>query len=261
MQADIAPRPYGPFGLLVSLVAVAAAAAACFAVLGALLFLAAALAGGQQEASALAERLGRLDARALAQALPASQRAFFGVGCMLYLAGLGGLLAVARWRGGRAFGRLLAWDPAPIWPGARVAGLFLAACLAYHLVAGLTMRLLFPEFAAWLFVPRDPLAAALSFLMVVVLAPLVEELFFRGWIFTSLRARFAGRVAIAVSTVAFAFAHWDATGLYPVAVLLPGWTLGTIRERLGSSRPAFAAHALYNGVGWIVLFIAGLILR
>lgn len=261
MQPYDLPRPYGLLGLVLSLAAIGVLALTAFAAMGGAVFAVAALVGGSQGAASLADLFAALDVAALQRAQAPTQRAFFGIGCLLYLGGVFAILALARWRGGPQYKQLVSWTPARIWPGAQTFTLLLIACLAYHLIAGLILRALFPDFAVWLFIPTDPVAMLLSFVMIVVLAPLAEELLFRGWMFTAIRARFAAATTVGVCTLVFAVAHWDATGLYPLAVLVPGWVLSELRERTGSARPAVAAHALYNGVGWVSLLMAGLISR
>ena len=39
-------------------------------------------------------------------------------------------------------------------------------------------------------------------------------------------------------------------GLYPIAVLAPGLALTLLRERAGSTKATFLAHAIYNFIGW-----------
>ena len=65
-----------------------------------------------------------------------------------------------------------------------------------------------------------------------------------------------------MTAVLFAIVHMDPTGFYPVAVLAPGFILSVIRERTGSVKPAVLAHALYNGIGWLLLlFTTALFVR
>ncbi len=257
LQIPEAPRPYGLLGLVVSLAAVALAGAAWFAILGALVFAIAFGLGGVAGVMSLAGLFGGLDARALARAEPATQRAFFGVMCLIYLAGFAGLLSVARWRGGRQFGALLGWGGAfpklqrRHWP-------LLLAIPAYHVLAGGLLRLFYPDYAVWRLLPRDPLAMLLSLALIAGLAPLVEELLFRGWIFGALREKLHAPATIAICTLLFALAHGDRTGLYSLAVLLPGYALTLMRERTGSVKPCILGHGLYNFVGWALLLIAGL---
>jgi membrane protease YdiL (CAAX protease family) len=91
------------------------------------------------------------------------------------------------------------------------------------------------------------------FLVLAVIGPLVEELFYRGALFGPLlRAR--GVVSAVVTTsIAFVLAHgqWrDFLALFPVAVLL-----GLMRGLTGSLLPAFALHSAFNlSAVWALLF-------
>ncbi len=75
-------------------------------------------------------------------------------------------------------------------------------------------------------------------------APAAEELFFRGFMQTRLRARFRPWPAIGVTALAFGLMHLDPVhGAFALAV---GLYLGWLTELAGSIRPAIAAHAANN---------------
>ncbi|HEX2882053.1 MAG TPA: CPBP family intramembrane glutamic endopeptidase [Polyangiaceae bacterium] len=91
------------------------------------------------------------------------------------------------------------------------------------------------------------------FLVLAVVGPLVEELFYRGALFGPLlRARGATNAVITTS-IAFVLAHgqWrDFLALLPVALLL-----GLVRGLTGSLLPAFALHSAFNlSAVWALLF-------
>lgn len=243
-------KPPGLPGFLLSLIVIAIAALAWFALIGGALFAIAYGAQGQAGVGALAglfepSRLSKLsgpDASDHAGAL-------FALAAMLYASAIGGVLSAARLWGGVNFRDLIAWHgPYPRWR-ARYWPWLLAIPL-YHLVAGTVLRLLYPEFSMHLRLPGEPLALGLSFLAIVILAPLAEELFFRGWLFGALRARLAANGSIFACAFIFAIAHWDGMGLYPIAVFLPGLVLTILRERTGSAKASFMGHAIYNFGGW-----------
>ena len=120
----------------------------------------------------------------------------------------------------------------------------------YHIVAGVTLRYFFPYFAAWLIAPRDPIALAMSFLMIVVLAPLVEELFFRGWLFGALRGRLAAGATILITTFLFAIVHWDETGLYPSPCSCPASCSRSFANvQAPSRRPSWAMASIISWDG------------
>lgn len=249
------PRPPGLLRLLASLVFIGVAALAWFAIFSGVIFALSWLKDGAGGFEALVGRFESFDARLLAVDAGA-QRLLFAGGCLMYLSALAGLLTGAHYFGGRDAGELLGWRGS--WPPmTRTAWKLVALAPLYHIVAGVTLRYYFPDFAAWLIAPRDPIALAMSFLMIVVLAPLVEELFFRGWLFGALRPRLAAGATILITTFLFAIVHWDETGLYPIAVLVPGFVLSVIRERTGSVKAAVLGHGVYNFMGWLLLILAG----
>src|ERR1700722_1615799 len=75
-----------------------------------------------------------------------------------------------------------------------------------------------------------------SLLTIAVLAPLVEELVFRGLLYGWLEGRWGWRLAFVVSSLVFALAHyqWQATGwsrlAYAAAVLPLGLLFGFLRR-------------------------------
>ena len=85
-----------------------------------------------------------------------------------------------------------------------------------------------------------------AFLAVVVAAPLVEELFFRGAVFGAIRARTGPLPALLVSGALFAGAHF-VPAAFP-ALMVFGVLLAFLYERTGSLLAPVLAHALYNGL-------------
>ena len=92
----------------------------------------------------------------------------------------------------------------------------------------------------------------------IVAAPIVEELFFRGLLLSSLRSRFHPVVAVAIQAVIFGMAHvapvygWGNIGLV-VVLSAVGVVLGTaaqLSKRLG---PGMVGHALLNAAVFAVL--------
>lgn len=91
-------------------------------------------------------------------------------------------------------------------------------------------------------------------LMVIAGAPIVEELFFRGLMFSALRKRGVGTVlTIVITGVVFAGFHFEPTRFL---VLLPtGILLGWVRWKTGSTGAAMVAHGVVNAPGAIVLLV------
>jgi membrane protease YdiL (CAAX protease family) len=95
---------------------------------------------------------------------------------------------------------------------------------------------------------------AFSF-VVMVLAPIVEELFFRGLFFAALRKRGISTVLTVIITgVVFAGFHFEPVRFF---VLLPtGIILGLVRAKTGSTAASMVAHGVVNAPG-ALLFLLG----
>jgi membrane protease YdiL (CAAX protease family) len=93
-------------------------------------------------------------------------------------------------------------------------------------------------------------------LMVMVGAPIVEELFFRGLLFAALRKRGVGTVlTIVITAVLFAGFHFEPVRLL---VLLPtGLLLGVVRAKTGSTAASMVAHGIVNAPGAILFLLGG----
>jgi membrane protease YdiL (CAAX protease family) len=87
---------------------------------------------------------------------------------------------------------------------------------------------------------------ALSILMVVVAAPIVEEMVFRGIMMHALGRRWGMWPAVVGSSLVFALSHATAWALAPTLVL--GVALGWLAWTRESLWPSIALHAMYNSV-------------
>jgi membrane protease YdiL (CAAX protease family) len=104
----------------------------------------------------------------------------------------------------------------------------------------------------------EPWQMAVMVVALVVLAPLGEELIFRGLLLRGLVRRMPFWVAALVSAVMFAAAHLDAYALWPraIALVLTGLVLAWIYRRRGYWA-AVTAHATVNGVAAVALIATG----
>ena len=96
-------------------------------------------------------------------------------------------------------------------------------------------------------------AAVLVFaVLLVVGAPIVEELAFRGLLFNSLRKRGVGVAwTLVISSLAFAVIHFEPTRLLVLVAL--GLVLGIVRWRTGSLVACMITHAMINAPAALVL--------
>ena len=87
------------------------------------------------------------------------------------------------------------------------------------------------------------------FLVAVVLAPLTEEVLFRGLLFTALKARFGRSAAFVVSSGIFALVHFHVP-TFPALFVL-GLVLALVYERTGTLAAPMALHAAFNGFTFV----------
>lgn len=87
----------------------------------------------------------------------------------------------------------------------------------------------------------------------VVVAPVVEEIFFRGFVFTGLRERFGWGKAALISSLLFALIHLRPFIVLPIFLL--GWLFAYLYQRCGSIVPAILLHALVNGLALAAAFL------
>jgi membrane protease YdiL (CAAX protease family) len=93
----------------------------------------------------------------------------------------------------------------------------------------------------------------LSALLVAVVAPVAEELAFRGVIMRSLGERWGMWPAIAVSAILFAIYHANLWLLFPMLVF--GVALGWLAWTRRSLWPAIALHVAYNSLAVAAAFL------
>ena len=85
--------------------------------------------------------------------------------------------------------------------------------------------------------------------IIVVVAPLFEEIFFRGFLYRILRGRLGLWPALVIGGSLFGAVHVASGGPLAVALIAPlGFLLCLIYERSGSLYPCIALHALNNGL-------------
>jgi membrane protease YdiL (CAAX protease family) len=138
---------------------------------------------------------------------------------------------------------LRAFRPEMIGLGCGLMLISFAFNFAYALFLGL--------FGLRIQVDLVPILAELSspwllFLGAVVIAPVVEELFFRGFAFAGLRQTYGWQKAAVISSVLFALIHLTPTAIIPIFIL--GYIFAYLYQRSNSIWPAILMHAVTNGL-------------
>lgn len=87
-----------------------------------------------------------------------------------------------------------------------------------------------------------------------ILAPLIEELMFRGLLYPLLRRSLRFFAAAMISALCFAMLHWIPP-LIPAFTII-GFVLAAAREMSGSLWPPIIIHGLFNAINIISLYAA-----
>lgn len=176
------------------------------------------------------------------------------------------LIAVCVWFIARRHGRGrkelgLRWGSMPRTMGFGALGAVAGLCMSYG--AFFIIYLIF-----YLIAGRGPVSAeseqlqdlsggylALVIVVVVVLAPLFEELFFRGLFYPALRRRLAPASAVVLNGVIFGIIHFQP--LFIISLILVGVVLAYLYEKTDSLGAPIIAHALYNLAVTMISLFAG----
>jgi membrane protease YdiL (CAAX protease family) len=92
----------------------------------------------------------------------------------------------------------------------------------------------------------------LAIFVVSLVAPVAEEVFFRGFIYSALRKRFGVEKGIMISAVVFAFFHSRAWLIIPVTAM--GAVLAFLYEKKKSLGPPIVLHSLNNLFSIILIY-------
>lgn len=98
---------------------------------------------------------------------------------------------------------------------------------------------------------------------VIFIAPITEELIFRGYMYDVLKRGFGAYISIAVTSLLFALAHLpqlgcEISGFFVIFAI--GILLGSARYKTGSVLPPIIFHTIYNSVYIIIGVINFMIL-
>ncbi len=98
-------------------------------------------------------------------------------------------------------------------------------------------------------------AAVAVGLLVIVVAPLSEEFFFRGFIFTGLRRGMPVLIAAVISSAVWGLFHYTGPDSWAVCLQLAifGLFLCWLYQRTGSIWPPIGVHAFNNALAFILL--------
>ena len=140
--------------------------------------------------------------------------------------------------------------------------------IAAYVVAGFALSLALQVLAHFLPIPKElpidsffrtPAEAWALSILSVTLAPLMEELFFRGFLYPVLARRLGLPIAVFLTALGFALLHVAQLGRAwgPVLVIfLVGIVLTTVRAKTNSVAAGVLIHMAYNGTITVAMFAA-----
>lgn len=100
---------------------------------------------------------------------------------------------------------------------------------------------------------NNPVVLANLFILGVVVAPIWEEIIFRGGIYRFLKGRMPPMAALLLTSALFALVHLNLSSFLPL--LLLGMLLTRAYERTGQIRVPILLHALFNLNTFVVLVL------
>ena len=158
---------------------------------------------------------------------------------------------------GKPTARQFGLRPARFWPtvGWAALGLF-----SFSLLAALYTAILQPDaeqtVAQDLGADQGTLGRIAAGFMIICIAPIAEEFFFRGFFYRALRSRYSILVAALIDGLLFGAIHFDFSSADALLIVPPLAALGfmfcLVYERTGSLYPVIALHALNNAIAFAV---------
>jgi membrane protease YdiL (CAAX protease family) len=144
---------------------------------------------------------------------------------------------------------------APFWPTVGWAALGL---VSFYALAAVYTAVVQPDaeqtVAQDLGANQGTLGMIAAGFMVICIAPVAEEFFFRGFFYRALRSRYSVLMAAVIDGVLFGVIHWDFSSADGLLIIPPLATLGfmfcLVYERTGSLYPVIALHALNNAIAF-----------
>src|SRR5438105_7606546 len=172
-----------------------------------------------------------------------------------YLVGLGFMLAIVRMRYQRDFLLSVRWN----WPGRRWAQFILLGGVIAFIASLLSTFLPLPKTVPFEKLFQNAQAAYLLAALGIFLAPVMEELFFRGFLYPVLARALGAAAGIILTGFAFMLVHAQqlAHAWSPLLVLfLVGVALTAVRAKTKSVAASTLVHMGYNGIIFVITYLA-----
>ncbi len=90
--------------------------------------------------------------------------------------------------------------------------------------------------------------------MIALIGPIIEEIFFRGFLYSALKKSLNVTAAMVITACIFSLLHTNVLGFVPIVAL--GIFLAYLREKTGSLIPSIAVHIMHNAALATLMFLA-----
>jgi len=165
------------------------------------------------------------------------------------------IFILVRTRSGEPFGKGIRWN----WPGMTAPAFVIGGVILALVIESLARFLPIPKSLPMDTYFRDATSAYLMAAFGMTLAPLLEELFFRGLLYPLLRRSFGLIAGVAFTAAAFAAIHGAQLGYAwaPVlSIFIVGVVFTVVRVRTNSVAASFLMHCGYNFALFAALWVA-----
>ena len=103
---------------------------------------------------------------------------------------------------------------------------------------------------------EQPQALPMIVFSAVIIAPLVEEVFFRGFLFAGFREKYGWKIAAGISSAFFALVHLQPLTALPIFLL--GYLFAYVYQRSNSLWLPILLHFSVNGFAFLLLGLANM---
>ncbi|MFZ0312813.1 MAG: CPBP family intramembrane glutamic endopeptidase [Candidatus Korobacteraceae bacterium] len=165
------------------------------------------------------------------------------------------IFLMVRTRSHQSFGKAIQWN----WPGILAPAFLTGGVVLALAVEGMARFLPIPKSLPMDAYFHDAASAYMMAAFGITLAPLLEELFFRGLLYPLLRRAFGLIVAVLLTAAAFAAIHGAQLGYAwaPVfSIFVVGVVFTLVRIRTNSVAASFLMHCGYNFALFAALWLA-----
>jgi membrane protease YdiL (CAAX protease family) len=167
---------------------------------------------------------------------------------------IGIMAIIVRRRSGEPFLTSIRWN----WPSRKATWFFLSGIVLAFAVEAMAHFLPIPKSLPMDKFFNDATSAYLMAVFGILIAPVLEELFFRGMLFPTLRRGVGVLLSVVLTAAAFAAIHGAQLGYAwaPIlSIFVVGLVLTLVRERADSVASSVLTHAGYNFTLFALLWI------